>query len=106
MDYNTMEYNTYPFSFTVIFLDPINEGNTYATETGMGLASSFANATAFLEETYGKDLIAIKHLELYEPTNVIILNRDIVNQYSKDNFGPFPCDHEGNIINQEGNTND
>lgn len=101
-----MNYDIYPFSFTVVFLDPINEGNTYATETGMGLASSFTNATAVLEEAYGRDLIAIKHLELYEPTNVIILNKDIVNQYSKENFSFFPCDHNGNIIDQEDITNE
>jgi hypothetical protein len=101
-----MDYDNYPFSFTVVFLDPINEGNTYATETGMGFASSFANATAILEKTYGTCLVAIKHLELYEPTDVIVLNKDIVNQYSKDNFSFFPCDHEGNIINQEDITNE
>ena len=101
-----MNYDTYPFSFTVVFLDPVNEDNTYATETGMGLASSFANATAILEQTYGRDLVAIKRLELYEPTNVIILNEDIVNQYRKDNFSFFPCDHEGNIINLERSTNE
>lgn len=101
-----MNRDTYPFSFTVIFLDQVNEGNTYVTETGMGLASSFANATAILEDTYGRDLVAIKHLELYESTNIIILNKDIVNQYNKGNFSFFLCDHEGNIIDQEDITNE
>ena len=96
------------YCYDVNIMPDFNTDNTYATETGMGLASSFANATAILEKTYGRDLVAIKHLELYEPADIIILNEDVVNQYSKENFGLRPCDHEGNVINlnREGITNE
>lgn len=77
------------FSYEVI----ISFDDKFYLESGM----SFAEAAAILQEYYGSNLIAIKHLELFEETSVIILPRDVVKKVELSDESSFalPC---GNLL--------
>ena len=71
----------YPFGFTVVIhdtYDPKTHTSTYRRESGMGLAQSYANAMEQLENYYGEDLIAVKHLELFSDDTIILLPEHII----------------------------
>lgn len=98
-----------PFSYTVVIHNNYDENtntNHYIRESGMGLAQSYAHAMEILENYYDMDLIAVKHLELFEENNVILLPEAVIRKYSTDdtfNLGE-PCDAQGNLLttlNQE-----
>jgi hypothetical protein len=72
----------YPFAYTVMTWTDYDNGiNHYKYESGMCIADSFMGAVRILDEYYGDDLIAIKHLELFEDSSVIILPEDWIRQY-------------------------
>lgn len=76
----------FPFSFTVIIYDEydeINKISLYKRESGMGLAESYAVAMKQLEEYYGDDLIAVKHLELHEENGIILLPEHVIEDYAR-----------------------
>ena len=89
----------YPFSYTVVCVDYVNE-NSYYRESGMGLAQSYADAMAIIEEFYNQDLISVRKLELYEGSSLIILPEQVTEDYAKaSNDYDFPkvfCDVKGN----------
>lgn len=63
----------YPFTFTVRGYDHESE----YLESGVSICESFTDATNILEKRYGDELIAIKHIELYEESTVITLPKNI-----------------------------
>ena len=89
----------YPFSYTIVRIDYVNE-NSYFRESGMGLAQSYADAMAIIENFYGDDLISVRKLELYEESPLIILPEQVTEDYAKaSNDYDFPkvfCDANGN----------
>ena len=94
----------YPFGFTVVIhdeYDPKTHTSTYRRESGMGLAQSYANAMEQLENYYGEDLIAVKHLELFADSSIILLPELIIHEYANTNFGfkGEECDARGNLLN-------
>lgn len=93
----------YPFGFTVIIYEEYDEKtNTskYRRESGMGLADSYMTAAQQLDNYYGEDLLAIKHLELFEENNIILLPESTMIGYAKTDFGYMgeACDIDGNLI--------
>lgn len=66
----------------------------------MSFADDFVEAAAILQEYYGSNLIAIKHLELFEETSVIVLPRDVVKKVELSDESSFAllCDDCGNLL--------
>lgn len=85
----------YPFSFEAVCYDS-DEHENYLT-TGMGFATSFANAAGQVETYCGNDLIKIKSLELYEESSLLLLPKEVITKYARDEH-PFHdlCDADGN----------
>ena len=91
----------YPFSYELIIIDSFNTSN-YLKECGMGLADNFTDAMEYIEDYYGEDLIAVKNLELFEESNLIILSPKVIKNYAKGKYSGIPCDVNGNPLeNQE-----
>ena len=86
----------YSFSYEVIF----SFDDKFYLESGMSFADDFTEAAAILQEYYGSNLMAIKHLELFEETSVIILPRDVVKKVELSDESSFalPCDDRGNLL--------
>ena len=103
-----------PFGFTAVIHDeytPETHTSTYRRESGMGLAQSYAHAMEQIEKYYGDDLIAVKHLELFEDNSIILLPEHVIHDYAKTDFGfeGEACDARGNLfttINQEASANE
>ena len=103
-----------PFGFTAVIYDknnPETHISTYRRESGMGLAKSYAHAMKQLEDYYGEDLIAVKHLELFEDSSIILLPEHVIHDYAKTAFGfeGEACDARGNLLttmNQEVSANE
>lgn len=91
----------YPFSYEVIITDAYDTSNHYLKECGMGLAESFTEAMEYIEDYYGEELVAIKHLELYEAGDLIILSPKVIKNYYKGKYSSIPCDADGNLIPKE-----
>ena len=92
----------YPFSYTVVMFleyDEDTHTNEYRLESGMSFAASYTDAMEILENYYGTDLISVKHLELYEEGNVIVVPHDFIKTYEESEWGDFSthCDAHGNI---------
>ena len=85
----------YPFSYTVVIY---LEGEEYRLESGISFAASFTDAMEILDNYYGTDLVSVKHLELYEEGNVIVVPHDFIKTYEESEWGDFstPCDAHGN----------
>lgn len=91
---------TYPFSYEAIIIDTLS--NHYFKECGMGLAENFTEAIEYIENYYGEDLIAVKHLELFEESDLIILSPKVIKNYAKGKYAGVTCDKNGDLIeNQE-----
>lgn len=85
---------TYPYIFEIcIFEDSDNEYRLYS---GVGFADSFAEAARHLEEGWGNSLISIKHLELLEESNFILLPWEVLHNVERDQYwGGRECDSMG-----------
>ena len=94
----------YPFSYTIVRIDYVNE-NSYFRESGMGVAQSYANAMAIIENFYGNDLISVRKLELYKESPLIILPEQVTEDYAKNSnnyyFPKVHCDANGNPKEKE-----
>ena len=90
----------YPFSYEVIIIDSFNTSN-YLKECGMGLADNFTDAMEYIENYYGEDLIAVKHLELFEESDLIILSPKVIKNYAKGKYAGIPCDVNGDLIENQ-----
>lgn len=93
---------SYPCSFSAIIYssyDSVTNKFHYSLASGVFIASSFADAAATIESTYGNDLVAIKEIRLYEENNIIYLPTKIIDDYIFDDEGwTFPhCDIKGEI---------
>lgn len=88
----------YPFTYTVQGYD-YNDTEEYYLESGIGLCESFADAADILEKRYRNELIAIKHIELYEDNTVITLPKDtfdkVVDCLESDECFEVECDEKG-----------
>lgn len=65
----------YPFVYTVQGYD--FDAEQYYLENGVGVCESFKDAADILEQRFGNELIAIKHIELYEDNTVIPLSERV-----------------------------
>ena len=87
----------YPFTYTVQGYDYNDEH--YYLINGIGLCESFADAADILEKLFGNELIAIKHLELYEENTVIALPKgtfdEVVDCLESDECFEIKCDEKG-----------
>ena len=90
---------TYPFTYTVQIYDKDTE--EYYLENGISLCDNFKDAADILEQYYGNALIAIKHLELFEESQVIALPKDTFDKVTEylESYGDFAikCDEKGMI---------
>ena len=59
----------FTFAYKVMCYD--NDEDKYYEANGLGVCKNYSNAAAILEKRYGGDLIAIRHLVLYEADIVI-----------------------------------
>jgi hypothetical protein len=64
----------------------------------MGLAENFTCAMEYIEDYYGEELIAVKHLELFEENELIILSPKVIKNYAKGKYSGIPCDAKGNPL--------
>ena len=90
----------YPFTYTVQGYD-YSDTEGYYLESGVGICESFADAANMLEKRFGDELIAIKHIELYEENTVITLPKDtfdeVVDCLESDECFETKCNKKGNI---------
>lgn len=91
----------YPFTYTVQGYDYTDTEDNYL-ENGVGICESFVDATDILEKKYGNELIAIKHLELYEDNTAITLSKDafdkVIDCLESDECFEIKCDQKGRKI--------
>ena len=81
----------YPFSYEAIVIDTLHTPNSYFKECGMGLADNFTCAMEHIEDYYGEELVAVKHLELFEESDLIILSPKVIKNYAKGKYSRKPC---------------
>ena len=85
----------YPFTYTVQGYDDESE----YLESGVSICESFVDAADILEKRYGNELIAIKHLELYEDSTVITLPKgtfdEVVDCLNTNVVYQTKCDEKG-----------
>ena len=88
----------YPFTYTIQGYDYSNT-EEYYLENGVGICESFADAAHILEKRYGNELIAVKHLELYEDNTVITLPKgtfdEVVDCLESNECFEVKCDEKG-----------
>lgn len=94
---------THPFAFTVVFYDEYDSEaceNRYLRESGMGIAASYSDAMRIIENYYGTDLVTVKHLELFEENELILMHESCIKEYAKnaDSSIAIPCDSGGKPI--------
>ena len=77
----------YPFAFKAITY--YNE--EYKAEFGMGMAENFSDAMEQLEGHFGEELIAIKHLELFEASSIISMSQDVAEKIINDTYHSNKC---------------
>lgn len=75
---------TYPFSFKATGY--IDGDNTYYEQCGMGLCTGYADAAKQIEEMFADELIAIKHLEIFEEHTVIPMPQKVVDEIVNEYF--------------------
>lgn len=89
----------YPFSFEVILYDEFDENNDYLLTSGMGFAHSYGDAADKIDKNFGNELVKIKHLELYEENDFLLLPREVIDKYANDKYEyEIPCDEDGNEL--------
>lgn len=90
----------YPFSYTI---QGFNDSDTeFYLENGIGLCGSFKEAAGILEQKYGDELVAIKHLELYAENDVLPLPENtfeaIIDTMEQDYICEISCNSKGERI--------
>ena len=87
----------YPFTYTIQGYN--YEDEKYYLESGIGFCESFADAANILDKRYGNELIAVKHLELFEEDNIIALPKgtfdEVVDCLESDECFEVECDEKG-----------
>ena len=75
---------TFPFSFKAIgYMDGDNK---YYEQCGMSLCNGYADAVRRIEEHFGDELVAIKHIEIFEEHAVIPMSKETVNDIVAEYF--------------------
>lgn len=75
---------TFPFSFRVIgYMDGDNK---YYEQSGMGICIGYADAAKQIEEFFGDELIAIKHIEIFEEHTLIPMPKEAINKLVEEYF--------------------
>lgn len=91
-----------PYIFDIAVIDEMGSATsptTYCRHSGIGFCESLADAAKQLEDDWGPDLISIKHLELLEENNNILLPWDVLNGIIQDKYWEgIPCDGMGEKI--------
>ena len=87
----------YPFAYTV---QGYNEyTREYYLENGIGLCESYSDAAKIIELCYGDELVAIKHLEIYEENTLITLPQktfdEVINCIESAEAFEVKCDEKG-----------
>lgn len=87
----------YPFVYTVQGYE--HDEEHYYLESGIGICESFRDAADILEQRFGNELIAIKHIELYEDNTVIPLSErafeEVIECLESDECFETKCDEKG-----------
>ena len=104
----------YPYSFTVVTYhsyDAEKQVGKYRRDSGMGIATSFADAAKQIESYYDNDLVSIQKLELHEEGHLIFLPEGCIEEYKRAEWDgsstQIPCDHNGvPVIEEEEVTNE
>lgn len=79
----------YPFTYTVIFYDEVEEKD-YRQE-GVGFADSYSHAAAQIEEFYGITLNMIEEIQLYEYSSLIPLSKGVMAKIREElNYSMLP----------------
>ena len=87
----------FPFSYKLVAYDEAEKA--YSLCEGMGLCNSYTQAMQYIEDYYGKDIVSIKNLKLYEENNLILLPPSAIEQYVKTaGFFEIPCSEDGTPI--------
>lgn len=91
---------TYPFSYTIQGFNGMDK--KFYLENGIGFCGSFKEAADILEQRYGDELIAIKHIELYAENSVLPLTTNalevVINTIEQDDICEIPCNSKGERI--------
>lgn len=92
-----MNSSKFPFSYKVIWFNYFYDDPNFKCheDCGMGLADSYADAAKQLENYYGNDLVIIKELMLYEEAPLILLNEEVVRNYSEKKYNSKACNEHG-----------
>lgn len=69
---------SYPYTFIVNGYN--HDRNTYYEQCGVGVCSSFADASTQIEQRYGDELVSIKHLCLHDADIVINVPKETLKQ--------------------------
>ena len=90
----------YPFTYTIQAYDYDNE--YHYLQNGIGICESYKDAADILEQRYGNDLIAVRHLELYEENTVITLPQgafeEVVDCLDSEEWFETKCNAKGEVI--------
>lgn len=90
-----------PFSFEAVLYDEVGESE-YLLTSGMGFSHSYGEAADKIEKYFGNELIKIKHLELYEENDLLMLPREVIRKYANDEYKyEVPCDADGNELTEK-----
>ena len=98
----------YPYSFTVVIyhsFDTEKQVGKYRRDSGMGIATSFADAAKQIENYYDNDLVSIQTLELHEENRLIFLPEGCIEEYKRAEWDgsstQIPCDYNGVPVIEE-----
>lgn len=87
----------YPFVYTVQCYD-FDEEYSYL-QSGVGICESYKDAADIIEQRYGNNLIAIKHIKTYEDNTVITLPEKtfekVVECLESEEWFETKCDEKG-----------
>lgn len=90
----------YPFEFQVVCIGIDEEMSSCVLYSGLGFSTSYSDAANQLENSFGKELIAIKYLELWEDGDFINVKPSIIEnvKLSHHNFDYSKCNQRGDLI--------
>ena len=93
----------FPFSYQVVITDcSAYSTDSYILESGMGICDSYSQAASYIENYYGDDLIQVRHLMLYEASELIVLPSNVIEDYAKSSHVSYiMCDINGNPLDRE-----
>ena len=95
---------TFPFFYEVVGVDLNADEERFYLEKGIGFCGGFADAAKQLEDSFGPELVTIKHLELAEfssllrlPSSVAPTMKELI-AGTKEYDYEVTCNREGEVI--------